>query len=177
MISQTVGGAGVVIGCREISDGTVGLDTDEVPEDLEGDEIVGGGQIDQLGSQLCALGCQARAFEDIWTRDPHAIPADIRATYLAASRNAVASIVADYRASAHIDVEHDRIDRAAGTVLRMPVSVLQQDWGAALGFDARSLWRAWAPDLHHETVTCGHFMAEESPAEVTKALRDLLNRQ
>lgn len=116
-------------------------------------------------------------FLDIWTRDPRAIPADIRATYLAASRNAVASIVADYRASAHIDAEHDRIDRAAGTVLRMPVSVLQQDWGAALGFDARSLWRAWASDLHHETVTCGHFMAEESPAEVTEALRDLLNRQ
>ncbi|MEV1147816.1 alpha/beta hydrolase [Micromonospora sp. NPDC049799] len=115
-------------------------------------------------------------FLDLWTRDPDAIPADVRAAYLAASRNAVPSIVADYRASAGIDVEHDRADRAAGNQLRMPVTVLQQNWGAALGFDAAALWRAWAPDLRHTTVSCGHFMAEEAPAEVVKALRDLLTR-
>ena len=58
----------------------------------------------------------------------------------------------------------------------MPVTVLQQDWGAALGFDAAALWRAWAPDLDHRTVTAGHFMAEEAPAEITTAIRDLLKR-
>ncbi|MDQ7909487.1 alpha/beta hydrolase [Phytohabitans sp. ZYX-F-186] len=110
------------------------------------------------------------------SRDPEAIPAPVRAAYLAASRAAVPSIVADYRASAGIDVEHDRADRAAGNTLRMPVTVLQQDWGAALGFDAAAIWRAWAPDLRHETVSCGHFMAEEAPAEVVKALRALLAR-
>ncbi|MBB5960097.1 pimeloyl-ACP methyl ester carboxylesterase [Saccharothrix tamanrassetensis] len=115
-------------------------------------------------------------FLDIWTRDPDAIPADVRARYLAASRAAVPSIVADYRASASVDVEHDEADRAAGNRLRMPVTVLQQDWGSALGFDAEGLWRAWADDLVHRTVTCGHFMAEEAPAEVVKALRDLLAR-
>ncbi|QGN50809.1 alpha/beta fold hydrolase [Micromonospora sp. WMMC415] len=115
-------------------------------------------------------------FLDVWTRDPDAIPADVRDAYLAASRAAVPSIVADYRASAGVDVEHDAADRAAGTRLRMPVTVLQQDWGAALGFDAAARWRAWAPDLRHTTVTCGHFMAEEAPAEVVKALRALLDR-
>ncbi|MEV5768982.1 alpha/beta hydrolase [Micromonospora sp. NPDC052213] len=115
-------------------------------------------------------------FLDAWTRDPDALPADVRAAYLRASREAVTSIVADYRASAGIDVEHDRTDRAAGNRLRMPVTVLQQDWGAALGYDAAGLWRAWAPDLEHRTVSCGHFMAEESPAEVVKALRALLAR-
>jgi haloacetate dehalogenase len=115
-------------------------------------------------------------FLDIWTNDPQAIPAEVRAAYLEACRGAVPSIVADYRASAGIDVEHDAADRAAGARLRMPVTVLQQDWGAALGFDAAALWRAWAPDLHHATVTSGHFMAEEAPAEVAKALRDLLGR-
>lgn len=115
-------------------------------------------------------------FLDIWARDPDAIPADVRAAYLAASRQAVTSIVADYRASAGIDVEHDRLDRAAGRRLSMPVTVLQQDWGAALGFDASGLWRAWAPDLDHRTVARGHFMAEEAPAEVVKALRSLLTR-
>ena len=115
-------------------------------------------------------------FLDVWTRDPDAIPADVRAAYLRASREAVPSIVADYRASAGIDVAHDEVDRAAGNQLRMPVTVMQQDWGAALGYDAAAVWRAWAPDLAHQTVTCGHFMAEEAPAEVVKSLRALLNR-
>ncbi|MGK5444124.1 alpha/beta fold hydrolase [Micromonospora sp. URMC 105] len=115
-------------------------------------------------------------FLDIWTRDPDAIPAEVRAAYLTACREAIPSIVADYRASAGIDVEHDAADRAAGHQLRMPVSVLQQDWGAALGSDAAALWRAWAPEVDHRTVSCGHFMAEEAPAEVVKALRALLAR-
>jgi pimeloyl-ACP methyl ester carboxylesterase len=115
-------------------------------------------------------------FLDIWTDDPEAIPAEIRAAYLDASRDAVVSIVADYRASAGVDVEHDKDDRAAGKRLAMPVAVLQQDWGAAMGFDAAALWRAWAPDLHHSTVASGHFMAEEAPADVVKTLRTLLAR-
>jgi pimeloyl-ACP methyl ester carboxylesterase len=115
-------------------------------------------------------------FLDAWIRDPDAIPDAVRAAYLSASRDAVTSIVADYRASAGVDVEHDRADRAAGNRLRMPVTVLQQDWGAALGYDAAGLWREWAPDLAHSTVHCGHFMAEEAPAEVVNALRSLLAR-
>jgi haloacetate dehalogenase len=63
-----------------------------------------------------------------------------------------------------------------GTRLRMPVTVLQQDRGAALGFDAAALWSAWACDLRHATVDCGHFMAEEAPIDVTRALRELLCR-
>ena len=85
-------------------------------------------------------------FLDLWAGDPDVIPDDVRAAYLKASREAVPSIVADYRASATVDVEHDQADREAGRVLRMPVTVLQQDWGAALGFDAAARWRAWAPD-------------------------------
>ena len=113
-------------------------------------------------------------FLDIWSRSE--FPADVRAEYLRASREAVTSIVADYRASATIDVEHDTADRDAGTRFKMPVTVLQQDWGAALGFDARGLWQAWAPDLDHRTVSCGHFMAEEAPDVVAAAIRDLLKR-
>jgi haloacetate dehalogenase len=115
-------------------------------------------------------------FIDLWANDPAAIPADLRAAYLKASREAVPSIVADYRASAGVDVEHDQADRQAGHQLLMPVTVLQQDWGSALGFDAAARWRAWAPDLDHRTVSCGHFMAEEAPAEVVKAVRELLAR-
>jgi pimeloyl-ACP methyl ester carboxylesterase len=116
------------------------------------------------------------SFLDAWANDPDAMPADVRAAYLAASREAIPSIVADYRASANIDGEHDQADRDAGNHLRMPVTVLQQDWGPELSSGAATMWRAWAPDLQHVTVSTGHFMAEEAPAEVIKAIRDLLTR-
>ncbi|MFD6260481.1 alpha/beta fold hydrolase [Micromonospora chalcea] len=115
-------------------------------------------------------------FLDAWAGDPAAMPAEVRAEYLRASREAVDSIVADYRASAGIDVTHDRADRDAGRRLTMPVTVIQQDWGAALGYDAAAVWRAWAPDLEHRTTTAGHFMAEEAPGEISEALRALLKR-
>lgn len=115
-------------------------------------------------------------FLDAWIGNPDAIPADVRAEYLRASREAVPSIVADYRASAGVDVEHDRVDRGDGNALTMPVTVMQQDWGAMLGYDATALWRAWAPDLEHRTTTAGHFMAEEAPAEVVESIRALLSR-
>ncbi|AXH92572.1 alpha/beta fold hydrolase [Micromonospora aurantiaca] len=115
-------------------------------------------------------------FLDAWAGDPAAMPADVRAEYLRASREAVDSIVADYRASAGIDVAHDRADRDAGRRLTMPTTVVQQDWGAALGYDAAAVWRAWAPDLEHRTTTAGHFMAEEAPGEIAGALRALLKR-
>jgi pimeloyl-ACP methyl ester carboxylesterase len=116
------------------------------------------------------------SFLDAWANDPAAMPAEVRAEYLRASREAVPSIVADYRASAHVDVEHDRADREAGNRLRMPVTVLQQDWGPELSSGAAAMWSAWAADLDHRTVTSGHFMAEEAPGEVIAAVRALLAR-
>jgi pimeloyl-ACP methyl ester carboxylesterase len=115
-------------------------------------------------------------FLNVWAQNASAIPGDVRAEYLRASREAVPSIVADYRASAGIDVEHDQADRAAGRTLTMPVTVVQQDWGTALGYDAVGRWRAWAPDLVHRTLDIGHFMAEEAPGQVTTLLRELLTR-
>lgn len=116
------------------------------------------------------------SFLDGWVANPDAIPQEYRAEYLRASRNAIPSIVADYRASAGIDLTHDRQDRDAGHALAMPVTVIQQDWGAALGYDAAGLWRLWATDLDHRTLNAGHFMAEEAPEAIITALRELLTR-
>jgi pimeloyl-ACP methyl ester carboxylesterase len=131
-----------------------------------------------LPEQMIAASAQAffGFFLDAWSGGAQPFPPEVRAAYLDACRGAVPSIVADYRASAGIDVEHDAADRAAGARLRMPVTVLQQDWGAALGFDAAALWRAWAGDLRHATVGYGHFMAEQAPAEVARELRALMAR-
>ncbi|MFF4015294.1 alpha/beta fold hydrolase [Streptomyces sp. NPDC001843] len=116
------------------------------------------------------------SFLDAWARDPAAIPEPVRAAYLRASAAAVPSIVADYRASAGIDMTHDQADQDAGSQLAMPVTVVQQDWGARLGYDAAAIWHAWAPDLDHRLTGAGHFMAEEAPDEITEAIRDLLLR-
>ncbi|MGY0498111.1 alpha/beta fold hydrolase [Nocardia sp. FBN12] len=131
-----------------------------------------------LPEQMIAASADAffAYFLDQWVKDPAAIPAAVRAAYLDACRDAVPSIVADYRASATIDIDHDRADRAAGTRLSMPVTVMQQDWGAALGYEAAALWSSWAPNLDHRTVDAGHFMAEEDPLAVAAALRDLVQR-
>ncbi len=115
-------------------------------------------------------------FLDAWSQSADAIPPEVRHHYLTASASAVPSIVADYRASAGIDLEHDMLDRAAGRQLTMPVTIIQQDWGAALGFDAEAIWRSWAPNLEHRTTRAGHFMAEEAPDEITAAIRALLER-
>ncbi|KUN79308.1 alpha/beta hydrolase [Streptomyces bungoensis] len=115
-------------------------------------------------------------FLDAWSNAPDAIPAEVRDHYVAASAAAVPSIVADYRASAGADLAHDTADRDAGNRLAMPVTVLQQDWGAALGYHAQGLWSAWAEDLRHRTVSCGHFMAEEDPELIADEIRALAAR-
>lgn len=115
-------------------------------------------------------------FLDAWSASPDAIPADVRAEYLRACRDAVPSIVADYRATATIDIEHDRADLDAGAQLTMPVTVVQQDWGSALGFDATAIWRPWTTDLRHFTTRAGHFMAEEAPADIAGLILELTAR-
>lgn len=56
------------------------------------------------------------------------------------------------------------------------MTVLQQDWGAALGHHAQGLRGAWAGDLRHRTVSCGHFMAEEDPKLIADEIRTLADR-
>ncbi|SEE19094.1 alpha/beta fold hydrolase [Ruania alba] len=115
------------------------------------------------------------SFLDAWDNGGTFSP-EMRRHYLDSSVAAVPSIVADYRATAGIDVEMDRADRAAGAQLPMPVGVISQDWGSVLGFDAAALWRDWAADLTFEPIDAGHFMAEEKPEEITRFVRQLAAR-
>jgi len=74
------------------------------------------------------------------------------------------AICEDYRASATIDLEHDRADVAADRRLAMPLRVL---WGAngVVGacFDVLALWRERADDVSGRALPCGHYVAEEAP--------------
>ncbi len=75
------------------------------------------------------------------------------------------SICADYRASAGIDLEHDRADAAAGRKLVQPLRVLWGEHGAVgRCFDVPALWREAADHFTGRSIPCGHYIAEEAPA-------------
>ncbi|MFC7620767.1 alpha/beta fold hydrolase [Microlunatus sp. GCM10028923] len=116
------------------------------------------------------------SFLDAWDTDGSTFTPEVRQHYLDSSVAAVDSIVADYRATAGIDLAMDEADRAAGAMLIMPVGVISQDWGSRLGFDAAALWGAWATDLTYQPLQAGHFMAEEKPDEVAAFIGDLAAR-
>lgn len=74
------------------------------------------------------------------------------------------SICEDYRASANIDLEHDRLDAARGHGLAMPLRVLWGEHGAvAASFAVLDLWRERASQVNGRAVPCGHYIAEEAP--------------
>jgi pimeloyl-ACP methyl ester carboxylesterase len=116
------------------------------------------------------------SFLDAWDTDGSTFSSEVRRHYIDSSVAAVDSIVADYRATAGIDLDMDRADRDAGRQLQMPVGVISQDWGAQLGFDPAAIWRAWAPEATYEPIEAGHFMAEEKPAEIAQFIRKLAAR-
>jgi haloacetate dehalogenase len=116
------------------------------------------------------------SFLDAWDPSGATFSPEVRDHYVRASSNAVPSIVADYRATASIDLDMDRADRANGRQLTMPVAAISQDWGSQLGFDPTQIWGAWAPDFTYEAIDAGHFMAEEHPARIAAFVRQLLTR-
>lgn len=70
----------------------------------------------------------------------------------------------DYRASASIDLEHDRADIAHGSRLPMPLLVL---WGAQgviqRCFAPLDEWRQLADHVEGDALPCGHYIPEEAP--------------
>jgi len=77
------------------------------------------------------------------------------------------SICEDYRASATIDLVHDRADLAAGRRLAQPLRVLWGEHGAVgRCFDVLALWRAQADEVSGRALPCGHYLPEEAPGEV-----------
>jgi haloacetate dehalogenase len=74
------------------------------------------------------------------------------------------SICADYRASAGVDLAHDRADQADGRKLGQPLRVLWGEHGAVgRNFDVLALWRERAATVEGRSLPCGHYIAEEAP--------------
>jgi haloacetate dehalogenase len=111
-----------------------------------------------------------------WPSDPDAIPAHNRDAYLEAlTPSTIAAMCADYRASFHVDREHESADRAAGRRIAAPALVVTGEAETQLA-DAPDVWRAWADDLTATRVPGGHFIPEEAPEQLADVLTDFLDR-
>ena len=83
----------------------------------------------------------------------------------------------DYRAGATLDPQQDEADMAAGTTIGCPTFLV---WSARYlhrpgAEPPLEGWRTtFAPGITGSEVDCGHFVAEEAPAETLAALRGFL---
>lgn len=82
----------------------------------------------------------------------------------------------DYRASATIDLEHDRSSQAAGDKILCPLLAV---WGERSmvnkSFDAHALWQSRsALPIRSEAVASGHFIADENPQGLLAVLEPFL---
>ena len=109
-----------------------------------------------------------------WTGRPDAITAESRDAYRRAlTPPTIAAMCADYRASFHLDREHDGRDRAAGRGIGVPVLVVVGEDETQLR-DAPEVWRSWARDLTVTQVPGGHFIPEEAPEQLAEILAAFL---
>jgi len=89
-----------------------------------------------------------------------------------------AAICADYRASAGIDLEHDRADTAAGRRLHQPLRVLWGEHGVVgRCFDVLALWSERAAQVSGRALPCGHYIAEEAPEALLEEARSFFRRE
>ena len=112
-----------------------------------------------------------------WAGDREAIGAAAREAYRRAlDPTTITAICADYRASFHIDREHDAADRAAGRRITAPLLVVIGAEETQLA-DAPDIWRAWAEDVSVAELPGGHFIPEEAPAELVAVLAPFLGAE
>lgn len=83
----------------------------------------------------------------------------------------------DYRASAGIDLEHDRADRDAGHLLQQPLLALWGEQGVVHRcFRPLDEWCRVARDVSGEALPCGHYIAEEAPEALLALVLPFLSR-
>lgn len=104
-----------------------------------------------------------------------AVSEEVMAEYLRsyASPATIHAICEDYRASASIDLDHDRADHA-----KRVAAPLMAIWGAqsVVGalYDVEATWRAKADQVTGSALPCGHALPEEAPEALLEALMGFL---
>jgi haloacetate dehalogenase len=110
-----------------------------------------------------------------WSKVEGAFTEKAIAEYLRCFSNPqmVHSTCEDYRASASIDLVHDRADLERK--ITCPVLVLWGDRGIiGQKYDVIASWQKRAINVNGRGINCGHFLAEEAPEETARALQKFL---
>jgi haloacetate dehalogenase len=111
-----------------------------------------------------------------WPSDPSAIGAEQREAYLhALSPSTAAAMCGDYRASFHLDREHEAEDRATGRRISCPTVAITGADETQLA-DAADVWGNWCDELETAQVPGGHFLPEEAPGQLANTLTRFLVR-
>ncbi|HEV3013697.1 MAG TPA: alpha/beta hydrolase, partial [Actinomycetota bacterium] len=110
-----------------------------------------------------------------WAADPDAFAPEALEEYVRCFSDpaAIHASCEDYRAGATVDDQHDTAD--LGRRIACPVLALWGDDGIARrAEDPLAAWRPWCDDVTGHGVPGGHFLPEESPAEVLRAMLEVL---
>jgi haloacetate dehalogenase len=110
-----------------------------------------------------------------WSKVKNAFTEKAIAEYLRCFSNpeTVHSTCEDYRASASIDLVHDRADLERK--ITCPLLVLWGDRGIiGQKYDVIASWQERAVNVTGQGINCGHFLAEEAPEETNRALQKFL---
>lgn len=104
--------------------------------------------------------------------DPRAIEEYARCLALPGAAHCLCE---DYRASAGIDLMHDRTDIENQNNLKMPLLIL---WGrdgvVNQCFKPLEEWQKVAINVQGQALPCGHYIAEEAPELLLKHVQDFL---
>jgi haloacetate dehalogenase len=88
---------------------------------------------------------------------------------------AVHAMCEDYRASATIDLVHDRLDRESGRRIETPLRILWGQHGViAKLYEPLVLWSALASTVSGRPLDAGHYLPEEVPEEIVNEILDFV---
>jgi haloacetate dehalogenase len=131
------------------------------------EQMIGGSPITYLHSKLGGWGTGGLA---------HLEKEALTAYEAAFTPNVITQICDDYRASAGIDLEHDRASREQGLKIQCDTLVLWGSHGVVHRFfEPLKLWQAQCTGVvDGQALPCGHFLPEEQPDACISALRAFL---
>jgi haloacetate dehalogenase len=130
------------------------------------EKMIGGNPRDYLHAKLGGWGSSGLGYIE-----PQAL-AEYERCFL--KPEAIHGACEDYRASAGIDLEHDRASRAHGDKVACDMLVLWGERGVVNKlFQPLALWQAQcAGTVTGQAMAAGHFIPEELPVETSNALKE-----
>jgi haloacetate dehalogenase len=114
---------------------------------------------------------------DGWAEPGHTVEPEIRSLYRQQFHDPerVATLCRQYRAAATVDCTDDHADRHQRRTVQAPVQVLWSEQGAVdAWYDPIDVWKGWAVEVGGQSLSCGHFLAEEQPELTARLLRSFL---